>query len=78
MQVFGFLLGIDLKGMSAGAGGDEKDGQDQMRDIPTPPQATPQAQAEAKPAEKEQEEENEVTCRRFVVGLVIHSWFVVC
>ncbi|CBJ30059.1 conserved unknown protein [Ectocarpus siliculosus] len=59
MEVFGFLLGIDLKGMSAGAGGDEKDGQDQMRDIPTPPQATPQAQAEAKPAEKEQEEENE-------------------
>ncbi|CAM9169130.1 unnamed protein product [Ectocarpus sp. 12 AP-2014] len=59
MEVFGFLLGIDLKGMSAGAGGDEKDGQDQMRDIPTPPQATPQAQAEAKPVEKEQEEENE-------------------
>ncbi|CAM9439347.1 unnamed protein product [Pylaiella littoralis] len=56
MEVFGFLLGIDLKGMSGGPGGDDEDGEDQTRGMPTPPPAT-QAQADAKQAQKEKEEE---------------------
>lgn len=55
-QVFGFLLGIDLQGMSGGPGGAGEDGEDQMRGVPTPPPAT-QAQSEAQPAEEEEEEE---------------------
>lgn len=56
LQVFGFLLGIDLKGMSAGADGGDEDGEDQMRGMPTPPAAT-RAQSEAQQAQKEEEEE---------------------
>lgn len=60
LQVFGFLLGIDLKGMSGGPSGAGEDGEEQMKDVPTPPPAT-QAQGEAQQA-KEEEEEEEVRC----------------
>lgn len=56
LQVFGFLLGIDLKGMSGAPGGAGEDGDDQMRDVRTPPPAT-QAQSEAQQAKEKEEEE---------------------
>ncbi len=55
-QVFGFLLGIDLKGMSGAADGADEDGEDQMKGVPTPPPATKE-EREAQQAEKEKEEE---------------------
>lgn len=50
-QVFGFLLGIDLKGMSGP--GDENDG-DQARDMP--PSSASGAQSDSKQAEQEEEQ----------------------
>eukprot|EP00903_Cladosiphon_okamuranus_P012279 g11516.t1 len=58
MEVFGFLLGIDLKGMSGGPGGATDDGEDSMRDVPTPPPAA-QSQSEAGQAKEEEEVEEE-------------------
>lgn len=55
-QVFGFLLGIDLKGM--GAPGNEND-EDQTRDMP-PSSFAGGAQSDSKQAEQEEEEVN--TC----------------
>eukprot|EP00904_Undaria_pinnatifida_P000933 jgi/Undpi1/10840/HiC_scaffold_3.g01367.m2 len=52
MEVFGFLLGIDLKGMSAP--GDENDG-DEMRDVP-PPSSAGGMKTETKVEEMEEEE----------------------
>lgn len=53
-QVFGFLLGIDLKGM--GAPGNEND-EDQTRDMP-PSSSAGGAQSDSKQAEQEEEEVN--------------------
>lgn len=62
-QVFGFLLGIDLQGMSRGPSGEGEDGDDQMADVPSPP---PAAEARAAPqAEAKQPEENEEDVRGF-------------
>lgn len=74
LQVFGFLLGIDLKGMSGGPGDAGEDGEDQMKDVPTPPPAT-QAQGEAAQA-KEEEEEEVRFCRHDSVlfALVTYCW----
>ncbi|CAM9261495.1 unnamed protein product [Laminaria digitata] len=52
MEVFGFLLGIDLKGISGP--GDEKEG-DETRDMP-PPSSAGGAQSDSKQAEQEEEE----------------------
>ena len=52
--MFGFLLGIDLKGMSAP--GDENDG-DEMRDVP-PPSSAGGTKTETKVEEMEEEEVN--------------------
>lgn len=52
-QVFGFLLGIDLKGMSGP--GDENDG-DQARDMPSSSSGG-EAQSDSKQAKQEEEQE---------------------
>lgn len=54
LQVFGFLLGIDLKGISGP--GDEKEG-DETRDMP-PPSSAGGAQSDSKQAEQEEQEVN--------------------
>lgn len=51
-QVFGFLLGIDLKGMSGGAGSQDEDDDDQTRGFASPSAAG--AQTDAKQAEMEE------------------------
>lgn len=52
LQVFGFLLGIDLKGMGGGAAGDEDEAGDTMRSTPPPAPKqpeTPQEEEEVRP-----------------------------
>ncbi|CAM9451979.1 unnamed protein product [Hapterophycus canaliculatus] len=59
MEVFGFLLGIDLQGMNGGPGGEGEDGHDQMAGVPSPPpsaEAQPEAQAKAKQPEETEED----------------------
>lgn len=52
LQVFGFLLGIDLKGM----GGQDEEGDDRMKDASqTPSSSSSRAPAEAKEADEEDE-----------------------
>lgn len=76
LQVFGFLMGIDLQGMSGGPGGAGEDSEDQMRGVPTPPPPT-QAQSDAQQAKEEEEEEvqyliNAIHTRTFAT--VAYGW----
>lgn len=63
LQVFGFLLGIDLKGMSGP--GDENDGE-QMRDVPRPSSA---GGTQTYTNVEEVEEEEVSLCSFFSIGL---------
>lgn len=72
--MFGFLLGIDLQGMSGGPGGEGEDGDDRMAGVPSSPPAD-EARAEAQTQAKQPEEEEEdVSAFGIDVRSVVFLW----